>query len=841
MKILKTCSLKTRVLRLILASAVIFLAPGPAPAQTTGDQELFLVAQKAFDDGFHDVSLRYLDQLLKDYPQTGYRVRINLLAGQCYFFKSQYLKAYEAFQKNLDFDELKDATFFWLGETYLKGADYRQAERHFRELLDNYPDSEYLPHTYYSMGWLYFERQEFLKAKEFFTRLVREFPEHALSEDATFKTGEMEFNLRQYQEAIDVFQRYQYSYPGSRRAADANFYLAESNYYLEDYLTAVSYYAKTAEQARDPNLVLMAKVSLGWCYVKLGKFDIARERFEEARRDAEEMGIVSDDIYLGLATLYSETADYPKALEAFDRILTLFSESQRAAEAHLGKANIYYQTRQFAEAVLAYQTLIDKFGSSPEHSGTVEKAYFGLAWSYLKSGNVAAAVKFFEAVRDRSDNETVKISALTQIGDAWQDAENYPKALEIYDRILTGHPDSAYTDYVQYRQGVAFLKMGQVDAATMSFQILENNFPDSPYIQDKNYYLAVAYFKKGDWQLARHQALDFLEKGPENNQFIAEANYILGQSLFNLKDYPRAISVFQKITRQYASQTSVLHSAEIGIAKAHYRDQNTNEALKKFRQILVKYPDTEIAEESLIWLGDHYAQIADIDQAISHYREFVKLFPGSRQISVIRFQLAQAHEAKGDYDRAIELYKSITPESDRILNARARLAIAGIFSISLDPESALETYNSIIAGSPEFQRDAYLKIAGIHKNTRDYHGALATYQKALQAGQGLSEVNDAQLYFQIADVYDLMSQSRKAVDEYLKVAYLFPDQSQWVARAYLRAARIFEDGEEWEEAGKIYQKVLELGRDESKYAQERLDWIMDKIGAFPAAPSGARR
>lgn len=831
MKIFNPYSLKTRGLRLILTLLILSLAPRPLPAQTS-DRELFLVAQKAFDDGFHDVSLRYLAQLLKDYPQTGYRVRGNLLAGQCYFFKSQYLKAYETFRKNLDFDELRDATLFWLGETHLKGSDYRQAEQHFRELLRNYPDSDYLPHTYYSMGWLYFERQEFLKAKEFFARLIQAFPAHTLSEDATFKLGEMEFNLRQYQEAIATFQRYQHSYPGSRRAADANFYLAESNYYLEDYLTAISYYAKTAEQSRDSNLVLMAKVSLGWCYIKLEKFDIARERFEEARRDAEEKGIVSDDIYLGLATLYTETADYPQALEAFDRILNLFSGSQRAAEAHLGKANIYYQTRQFAEAILAYQTLIDKFESRPEHSGTVEKAYFGLAWSYLKSGNVATAVKFFETVRNRSDNETVKISALTQIGDAWQDAENYPKALEVYDQILTSHPDSAYTDYVQYRQGVALLKMGQIDAATMSFQSLENNFPDSPYIQDKNYYLAVAYFKKGDWQLARHQALDFLEKQPANNQFLAEVNYILGLSLFNLKDYPQAISVFQKITRQYAAQASILHSAEIGIAKAHYRNQNTNEALKKFRQILVKYPGTGIAEEALIWLGDHYTQIADIDQAIFHYQEFVKLFPGSRQISVIRFQLAQAHEAKGNYDRAIELYKSITPESDRILNARAKLAIADIFSISLDPDSALETYNSIIAGSPEFQRDAHLKVAGIHKNNRDYGNALATYQKALQAEQGLSEVHNAQLYFQIADVYDLMNQPQKAVDEYLKLVYLFPDQTQWVTRAYLRAARIFEDGEEWEEAKKIYQKILELGRDESKYAQERLDWIRDNTAAF---------
>ena len=51
--------------------------------------ELFLVAQKAFDDGFYDLAIRYIEQLLNDFPKTDKIVQAKLLLGQCYFFKRQ--------------------------------------------------------------------------------------------------------------------------------------------------------------------------------------------------------------------------------------------------------------------------------------------------------------------------------------------------------------------------------------------------------------------------------------------------------------------------------------------------------------------------------------------------------------------------------------------------------------------------------------------------------------------------------------------------------------------------------------------------------------------------------
>ena len=254
----------------------------PAAYAQGQEEELFLVAQKAFDDGFYDVAIRYIEQYLQQYPQTERSVPAKLLLGQCYFFQSQYLKAYDVFQGLLDRSEYKDATLFWLGETYFKGADYKRAESYYQQLIELFPQSVYIPQAKYSLGWSYFEQGKYAMAKKAFLKMLQQFPSHRLSEDAAFKLGECEYNLSSYQVAIDYFQNYIFRYPKSPRHAQAYFYVAEANYYQEDYLTAVTYYAKAADLAYDPNLSFMAMVSMGWSYFKLDKNELARKYFDQA-------------------------------------------------------------------------------------------------------------------------------------------------------------------------------------------------------------------------------------------------------------------------------------------------------------------------------------------------------------------------------------------------------------------------------------------------------------------------------------------------------------------------------------------------------------------------------
>jgi len=798
------------------------------PAQSNED-ELFLVAQKAFDDGFYDVAIRYIDQFLEKYPQSQRFVQAQLLLGQCHFFQSHYLKAYETFHQLLEYQEFKDATMFWLGETYFKGSDYKQAEKYYLLLMEAYPDSIYVPQAYYSLAWTFFEQTKYDKAKENFLKLVKRFPAHRLTEDAVFKLGECEQNKGQFETAVQYFQQYLFRYPNSARHADAYFYIGEAYYYLEDYLTAVTYYAKAADLGYDKKLVYMSKVSMGWSYLKLEKFDLAKKYFDDALELSTKNNLISDDIYLGRASLFAQTGENKLALEEYSRLLDEFPHSPRIPEARLGKANVEYVLKQFSQAIADYQWLIDTYASDESRQDVLEKAYYGLAWTHLKAGDIDDSIKSFEQIMNTTTSKTVKISALTQIGDAYHDIEQYNKAIEVYDRILNNYPDSIYLDYVQFRQAVALLRSDRFEAAALSFQSLEANFPVSKYLAEAQYYLGVTFFKKEDWRQASRYSISYLQSTSSNLQFGPEALYIQASSHFNLKEHEKAYEAFGEILKTFPQRTDMIKTCELYAAQCLYRMEKMDEALAHFDKIIAKYPESEAAQDAFIWMGDHYLETAQWPQAIEKYLAFLERYPSSPKAALVRYELGQAYEAQGDVKLALEQYKEISQENDKLIYAKAKLAVADIFSKETDFLTAIDTYRNISDQVPEFKRDALVKVASLLKQNRMFKDSKQAYQEALQTDRSLSSVHDAELQFSLADNHELLNQKEQAVETYLKIPYLYPAETSWIIKAYLRTARIFEEAEKWQEARTIYSKITDFEAEEKKHALERIDWIDHNI------------
>ncbi len=814
--------------KILVLTTLIISTACIAPRYVIADQmedELFLIAQKAFEDGFYDVSLRYIEQFQQKYPNSQKSVQTKLLLGQCYFFKNQYLKAFEIFQSLTQFTEFRDATLFWLSETYFKGGDYKQAEKNYRQLINTYPNSSYLPQTLYSLGWTYFEQANYSKAKETFTTLISRFPAHNLSEEAAFKIGECSYNEGNHEIAIKFFKDFITIYSKSSRLHEANFFIAESYYQQDNYLSAITYYAQSADKSYDPKISLLSHLGLGWSYFKMQKFDLSEKSFLAANQIAQDKNIPDDDILIGLATLYAEAGNNQKAAETYQKLIIKSPQSLRLAQAYLGKANCDYAQTNYASAITNYQTLIEKFSKDTTQSAIIEKTYYGLAWTYLKSGKVEQAIASFQDIVNKSTNPIARASALTQIGDAYQEINVLDKAIQIYDQILREYPNTIYTDYAQFRQGIALLKANQIEAATLSFQSLQANFPKSKYRTEVKYYLSLAYFKKEQWAQSITTAQAYLDEANDNKNFIVEAEYLLGLANFNLQKYNPALNIFQKLVKNSTNPKDILQTSELYSAKSLFALNKTKEAVDKFYAIPKSYPATEAAAEAMLWLGDYYLNQEQYPLAIESYNQFLKTFPGSEKNNLVYYELGQSYQGANQFDQALNAYKHVSDHPNKEIYAKAKLAIADIFSKDMDPQAAIATYQNIAQTIPEFKKEALLRVAEIHKNNNAYAKAIHVYTDALDTTPALNQADAAALQFEIGDTYELMHDSTKAIETYLKIAYLYPNEQDWIIKSYLRLARIFEDKTQWEQAVTIYNKILLLKTDEAVYAKERLDWI----------------
>jgi uncharacterized protein (DUF2225 family) len=63
----------------------------------------------------------------------------------------------------------------------------------------------------------------------------------------------------------------------------------------------------------------------------------------------------------------------------------------------------------------------------------------------------------------------------------------------------------------------------------------------------------------------------------------------------------------------------------------------------------------------------------------------------------------------------------------------------------------------------------------------------------------------------------------EAIEEYLKVLYLYSGNKMLEVKSLLRAAKIYEDQENIREAAKVYQRISALDVPEAKFARERIE------------------
>lgn len=798
---------------------------GPVQANVD-EEELISTAQRAFNDGFHDVAIRYLEQFVPRYPDSPKINQAKLLLGQCYYFKNQYEKAIDLMKSVTPTQENQDMLLYWQGETYLKLGNYPQARANYEKLIEQLPDSVYIPQALYSLGWSFFDAKQYALARKALGTLVTRFPKHQLKEDAMLKMAESIYNLGKYDVAVDEFQQYLAAHPQSPHAAEVNLNIADALYYAENFTAAFNAYEKALKAAKNPRTYQIALVGKIWCGIKKKMYDQAQKWIKDALEFSRIKDLSTEDILLAQAHLFYQQGERRKSVDAFGDLVKKFPAGSRRLEAYLGRANASYLLKDFAQAAKDYKFIIDHHQPQSDND-ILDKANLGLGWSYVKMDKLQDAIKHFRGVAENASSKRTRVNAMVQIGDAYHDSGKYSEAVGVYLAIQKDFWDSPYTDYVLYREGIVFLKMDNIAAAQTAFKSLQTSFPKSKYLEEINYYLGVIEFKKSNWTSAAKRMESFLKALTHPSDFAPEANYILALSYMNLKQPDEALKVFLKILRLYPNDAVVAKNSDIGIAKCQFELGQIKEAVKRFKMIVFKYPKTDVQEESLLWLAQYAMKSSLYEEAVEYYTQLIETFPDNPHMDQMHYELGQAYEVQNNMDQALVHYKAISAKNSTLVS-KAKLAIAGIFSKEFDLQKALSAYQSIASTNPEYARDAYLKMAQLYRNSQDYDNEIETYKKALGMERGKASVSNAELLFNIADAYEATNRLDQAVDTYLKISVQYSDQTAWVVKAYLRVAQIFEGRQDWEGAKVTYQKIVQLKVDESKYAQERLDQLKKK-------------
>jgi outer membrane protein assembly factor BamD len=211
-------------------------------------------------------------------------------------------------------------------------------------------------------------------------------------------------------------------------------------------------------------------------------------------------------------------------------------------------------------------------------------------------------------------------------------------------------PKPYYTDDYLRNTAEEEIENKKYDKARHNLEELEKLYPDSPHIADVRLTYADTYFKEDQYVDAIVQYQRFLDFHPRN-KLADQAQYRMAMSYLNqIPNYERdqtftekALETFELLLRKYPDSPLTAESkAKINILNTqlaenifsigefYYRAESYEASIKRFRRILLEYPQiTELAEKSMMFLAHSYLSQGSVEEAKVFYRLFLGRFPQS--------------------------------------------------------------------------------------------------------------------------------------------------------------------------------------------------------------------
>ncbi|MCM8783557.1 MAG: tetratricopeptide repeat protein [Candidatus Omnitrophica bacterium] len=789
-----------------------------------GEEEDFAFAKRTFEDKFYEVAIKQFETFLKNYPESGKINQVHLFLAQCYYHLDKLLPALSELEliakKQLE-KELTEAVLYWLGEVYLKGKDFSTAREYFLKIINSFPESAYKDYALHALALSHYDTDDVKEAIFWWDKLDTDLLSEEIAQEVLMYKGKGYFKLGRYDSAKECFLFFINRFPKGRFLDEAYYYLGEISFRTFDYNDALDNYSKVILRFPRSSFLEMARIGIAWVYLETGRYEEAEKYFKNFIETRQGTSVL-DYAFVGLANTLVKLNRYNDAIDVYEKIIKEFPESSHVFSAHVGKAECLYSLARYNEAIDFCKEAIRRFNRQHEK----DDFYYTMGWAYRKLGKLDEAVLIFEDIVHYSNDEQLKVSSLSCLGDIYLEKEDYVKAQEFYDIVLKEYPGSLYVDYAQMQLGLIFYRMERYDAAIIALRNLILNFPSTRFKEGANYYLAMSYFKQRDYVRAEEE----FAKLSNSSAYGEEAEIKRGVCLMNSGKYREAIDWFKKI-RSIIRTDKHLLALDYYNAWAYYFTGKEKEFLKAIDNILKRYPDSDFSPDIIFWLGEYYYQKKDFVKAEEYFAQLVSRFPHDDLVDDVYYWLGWTSYHKKDFLASIRYFEKIldscsgSPFVPEALYRKGKiLCEMRMFS------EAEDVFRQLEKRFPD-TRFFYLALqeqASLKKDKGDFDNALILLRKGETCP--LKDLA-ALIRFEIASLLEEKNNLDEALTEYLKIVYLEGlDNLELMEQTKIRIADILEKKGRWIEAEEIYNYLLKSeNQDIKNLARKRLEGVREKL------------
>lgn len=797
----------------------------------------------------------YLKTIAAD-SSSGYFAPSNYYLGLCYFFESDYDKAYASFTAIENRPEYKNELPYVQAQILFAQQKFDAVIQKTAPLVNDTRTAN-LKEIRQLAGQSYFEKGDYANALphlDFYASKATK-----MREEELYQIGYTQYQVKKYQEAIRNFKPL--STASTLIGQNAMFYLANCYLQLGDKKSALNALGTAKRLDFDPLLQEDAKFNYAKLALELNQpreaatelqdilpqskyYTQAQQLLSQALlgyRDYQQALNILEDIFkrnkspellatyqkiaLNRALQLIQTKDLTGAKKHLQMAIDNPIDPKSQAIALFWMADIANRQEQYQESIQyvdRYLAAARPLNDLPEESGLIAANYLQ-GYNLLKTNSYDRSRSFFQATVDAINrnkklianadiSNTLLGDATMRLGDAYFRINQYNNAAQYYDEVIS----KRYTgyDYAIFQKALIEGLRGRRSDEIVALQRLEREFPNSEYADDALFRLGTTYQEIGKLSEALEPLRNLTSKYRNKSPLVNQALLQLGLISYNLGNYEGAISYYKQVftnNPEPGEATQALESLE----EIYIRDLGKPGEYTAFLETVPGFKVDNYVRDSINYKTALVQfENSEYKRAAESFTSYLRAFPNGLYVLPATYnrgecytQLKQFSQALADYEAVVKQgsskYYTKALEKASIIAYHDALDFEKAFSLYVLMEKSATSDEMLFTAQIGAMRSAYRS-----KNT----SAVSAYAAKVANNQRASQEQIATANFYIGkqafDAQDL-STALTALQKVVKTS----DNEQTAEARYLIAQIYFQR----RELDKAQEACMAANRESSAY------------------------
>lgn len=517
-----------------------------------------------------------------------------------------------------------------------------------------------------------------------------------------------------------------------------------------------------------------------------GQAAAAVARYDLLVRDFPRSQLAPEYLYrrgLALMKLGRQAA----ALEDFQRVAKDFPRSPLKGECSYSVGYLYSQRGEHARAVPFFKAALE---GSPS-AALAERASLAMGISWFNTGAYEKALSSLDALRRRPP-KTVSVGlVLLHMGRTLYRMERLAEAASRLGEAMAVLPKDADGSQAAYWLGWSLFRLNRLEEARDAYLLLASEYPGQLQKSEGFFRAGMCESTRGNdaAAVALFDRALAIPRGEPGVDIREQALYERGWSLSRLGRPAESADAFELLAREFPSG-KLAPEAFFRRAAQALEQKRHSDAREGFLRIAREFPSSQVADQALFWAAESSLEGGDLKRAAEGFWAYLSSRPRGSMTEPAQEGFARALAAEGspslaaDFAARAQAAKGLPVETlvrVRLAHARLLLPASPKEAGEIAAELRRRTPGEPLAGEVNLLLGQSLAAAGETRRALEIFTVLA--------GSRADRVG-AEAKREQAMALEAAGNTSEAVDEYMRISYLFPDFPDLAAEGLFNAARV---------------------------------------------------